>query len=173
MKRLLAGDDARPVWRPLRRADLPAVVDLADLLHPDARERAEVFEEKWRLFPGGCFGLEQNGALLGYAISHPWRENEIPPLDAFLGELPKSPNCLFLHDIAIAVEGRGHASAAALVDRLMGIARDEKLPLLALVAMYGSDRFWRRLEFDPGGDNALDGQLEKYGARAIYMKRRV
>jgi hypothetical protein len=39
-------------------------------------------------------------------ISHPWTIGDAP-LDAFLGALPSSRDCLYLHDIAISSEARG------------------------------------------------------------------
>ncbi len=168
-----AKDEKEPLWRPLRQSDLLAVVDLADELHPDAYERAEVFEEKLALFPAGCFALERDGAVLGYAIAHPWLENEIPPLDAFLNRLPDAPDCLFLHDVAIAAEGRGHGSAGALIDLLASVAQCERLFSLALVSMYGSDVLWRRLGFERFRSDRLSARLANYGAGAVYMKKRV
>lgn len=173
MKTHLGEGEVRPLWRPLRRADFEAVMRLADRLHPDAQERAEVFVEKWRLFPAGCFALEQNGAMLGYAISHPFRVNEIPPLDAFLGTLPDRPDCLFLHDVAIAAQGRGYGCAAVLIDRLVDIAKQQKLPALALVSLYGSNVLWTRLGFEHVQDDQLAAQLARYGESASYMKKRI
>lgn len=160
-----------PSWRHLRPSDLPALVRLADEMHPDAHERAEVFQEKLHLFPEGCFALEGGDGILGYAISHPWMENDIPPLDAFLDRLPDAPDCLFLHDVAIAAEGRGRGAAATLIGRLADIAQRERLPSLALVSMYGTATLWRRLGFERFGSDALSARLANYGAGAVYMKK--
>ncbi|MEK4032582.1 GNAT family N-acetyltransferase [Methylocystis sp. IM3] len=160
-----------PSWRHLRPSDLPALVRLADEMHPDARERAEVFEEKLDLFPDGCFAFEGGGGLLGYAISHPWVDNDIPSLDAFLDQLPDAPDCLFLHDVAIAAERRGRGATATLIEQLTDIAKRERLPSLALVSMYGTEPLWRRRGFDCFRSDALSVQLAKYGAAAVYMKK--
>jgi Acetyltransferase (GNAT) family len=97
-------------WRPLTQGDLPEVDRIADAVHTELPERLEIFLEKFRLFPGGCFALEQEGKLVGYGISHPWTLNEIPPLDSFLKALPDPATCLYLHDVAIIPEARGHRS---------------------------------------------------------------
>ncbi len=159
------------LWRPMRHSDLMAVVHLADVLHPDARERPEVFAEKFSLFPAGCFALERGGAVLGYAISHPWLEKDVPPLDAFLERLPAAPNCLFLHDVAIASEGRGQGAAATLVGLLSRLARRQRLALLALVSIYGSDALWGRLGFTPVRSEGISARLASYGGAAVYMTR--
>jgi acetyltransferase (GNAT) family protein len=91
--------------------DLPEVDRIADAVHTDLPERLEIFLEKFRLFPEGCFALEQDGKLVGYGISHPWTLNEIPPLDSFY-----PIQCLYLHDVAIIPEARGHRSADNLID---------------------------------------------------------
>jgi GNAT superfamily N-acetyltransferase len=163
----------RPMWRPMSPSDLPAVFRIADALHPDAREQQAVFEEKLRLFPGGCFALEDDGAVLGYAISHPWLRDEVPPLDAFLGKLPDASDCLFLHDVAIVACARGYGSAADLIERLTAIAQRAQLGALALVALYGSDKLWGRLGFCARRPAGLCRTLASYGVAAVYMMKRL
>ncbi len=165
--------NGRPFWRPLRQDDMAAVMAIATALHPEARERAEVFEEKRRLSPGNCFALQFEHALVGYLISHPWRQGDIPPLDAFLGGLPDTPDCLYLHDIAILAEARGCGCAAAAIERLADNARRMNLHALALVSLYGTDALWGRLGFVPIARGALSAGLGSYGENAVYMRAEV
>lgn len=70
-------------WRPMRPADLPAVLALAGCVHRDHPERPEVFAERLRLAPEGCLALaDAAGRLLGYALSHPWGDEGPPPRPA-------------------------------------------------------------------------------------------
>ena len=78
-------------WRLTSETDLVAIEKIANAVHPDLPERSEVFAEKLRLFPEGCFVLIQDRAVLGYAFVHPWCLNDIPKLNAFLLRLPSSP----------------------------------------------------------------------------------
>ena len=76
-------------------------------VHVGLGERPEVFAEKLRLYPQGCLALALGERVAGYVFSHPWRIGDAPPLDAFLGALPASPDCLYLHDIAIPLKRAG------------------------------------------------------------------
>ncbi|WP_424361332.1 GNAT family N-acetyltransferase [Methylocystis parvus] len=163
----------RPVWRPLRFEDLDPLCGVAAAVHPSLPERREVFEEKLRLFPAGCFALDSAGALAGYAISHPWRLYEVPPLDAFLERLPDASDGLYLHDVAVTPAARGHGAGAALIERLSDIARKKGLGAIALTSVYGSDALWRKLGFEAALDNRLAGKLNSYGSSATYMIVRV
>jgi ribosomal protein S18 acetylase RimI-like enzyme len=158
-----------PDWRPLTQADLADVARIAGVVHPDLPERREVFAEKRRLFPTGCFAFETEEGVAGYAVSHPWTLGDIPPLDGFLGSLPSAPDCLYLHDVALLPSARGSGAAAALVSTLTRIAGDRNLPALALVSVYGANRLWSRLGFD---EAAPAKDLAAYGPTARYMIRR-
>jgi len=163
----------RAHWRAMRLEDLPRVSSVAELVHPNLPERPEVFEEKFRLFPAGCFALEANRALVGYAISHPWRLHDIPPLDAFLGTPPASPDCLYLHDVAVLPAARGHGAAAGLLERLREVARGQGVHAIALTSVSDTERFWNRLGFEAVSKGRLEEKLDCYGAGACYMVGRV
>ena len=160
-----------PIWRPARAADLPAIARIAAQIHPALPERAEIFAEKLALFPEGCFVLMRRGAPVGYGVSHPWRGHGIPPLDTFLTALPSAAECLFLHDVAILPEARGHG-AGRFVEIVAAVAHARKLAALALVAVYGTQPLWSRLGFAVVPDPALAPKLEPYGEGAAYMVRR-
>jgi ribosomal protein S18 acetylase RimI-like enzyme len=163
---------ASAAWRPLRPADLVEVTRIAERLHPDFPERPEVFAQKAAMFPAGCFALESQGSVIGYALSHPWSLDDIPPLDSFLKALPESPDCLHLHDIAILDSGRGRGAARTVEALLMERARQRNLRKMTLVSLCGSDGLWRRLGYRPRSSVTLD-QLRSYGRGALYMARDV
>lgn len=163
---------SRPVWRLLRPGDLDALCEAAAAVHPGLPERREVFEEKLRLFPAGCFALEAAGALVGYAISHPWRLYGVPPLDAFLERLPAAPDCLYLHDVAVTRDARGHGAARQLIERLERVARAAGFSAIALTSVYGSDALWRKMGFEAVSKPNLAHELKSYGGGALYMIRR-
>ncbi|MGJ0510173.1 MAG: GNAT family N-acetyltransferase [Methylocystis sp.] len=158
-------------WRALRATDIPEVVRIAAVLHPDFPERREVLEEKLRLFPAGCFALEKDTSLYGYALAHPWTPDDIPRLDAFLEKLPPSPTCLHLHDVAIMGPARGVGAAAAVEQVLSDVARERRLGTIALVSLYGTDRLWSRMGYRPRENAGLAEKLKDYGAGAVYMAK--
>ena len=156
-------------WRKMAVEDLAAVGEIAALVHPDLPERPEVFTEKLRLFPDGCFVLARGAVRLGYAFAHPWRLNDAPPLDEFLNEIPLSANCLYLHDAVVLPAARGQSAASRLIVLLRALAARRALPALALVSVYGTRRLWRRFGFAVVESPELAGKLACYGASARYM----
>jgi GNAT superfamily N-acetyltransferase len=149
--------------------DLEGVCRIAGDVHSELPERREVFEEKFRLFPAGCFALELGGSLVGYGISHPWRLFEIPPLDAFLERLLSSPDCLYLHDIAVTPAARGRRVASQLIDRLGVLAGREGVGFIALASVYETSGFWREMGFAAASSERLAEKLQSYGPSACYM----
>ena len=160
-------------WRPLTETDLAEVHRLAAAAHPDMGERLEVFAEKFRLYPEGCFALDLDGAVRGYLISHPWRLWDAPALDSFLGALPSAPDCLYLHDLALAPEARGRGAAAAVIERAAALAAGKGLADMALVSVRGTGAFWAHAGFRDAPDPRLAAKLATYGADARYRVRRI
>ncbi len=164
-------------WQPLAEADLETVATIAARLHPSLPERTIVFAEKRRLFPDGCRRLICGGEMRGYAFSHPWTLARPPKLDRLLGVLPEPANCLFLHDIAVLPEARGRGAADALLEDITAVAVARRLPVLALIAAYGTDRLWRRFGYAdvPADALAEEGRasLAGYGPDVRYLSRRL
>lgn len=159
------------LWRPMQPADLPAVSALAERIHPAFPEDAAVFAERLRLYPDGCHVLAHGGALAAYVVSHPWRGGP-PALNSLLGGLPPSPSTFYIHDLALAPEARGQGAASGIVARLAALARGEGLAMMSLVAVNGSEGFWRRHGFAARHDPALAGKLASYGDEgACFMVR--
>ena len=168
----MSGARPAPRWRPMAPADLPAVAQIAGQVHAAYPERPEVPAERLRLFPAGCAVAAGEGAILGYAIAHPWTLGPPPALDTLLGCLPATPACLYLHDVALLTAARGGGLGTALVDRLRALAAHERLPTLALVAVHGSVPFWRRHGFAAvvPDDPAVAAKLRSYGPAAALMR---
>jgi GNAT superfamily N-acetyltransferase len=166
-----ASDTTSSKWRAMAVADLATIQRLADSQHPSLPERPEVFAEKLELFRDGCLVLVQEGTIVGYCFSHPWPLRSIPPLDGLLGCLPPSPECLFIHDLAIEQGARGKGATGILVEFLVSLARREGLPYLALVSVYGTYPLWTRFGFEVVSDAALADSFKSYGDTARYMTR--
>jgi len=158
------------LWRPMRAEDLPAAMAVADVVHPDLPESPDVFAERLKLFPAGCFVAEDGrGRLLGYALTHPARLGYPPSLDTVMGALPANADCLHIHDVALLPEARGLGLGDALTGRLKELARETGLRRLALVAVYDAARFWRRHGFQDHANPALAAKMAAYGEGAAYM----
>ncbi|QQS15055.1 MAG: GNAT family N-acetyltransferase [Rhodospirillales bacterium] len=109
------------------------------------------------------------GAVVGYGIAHPWTLRDVPKLDHVLGALPPTPDCVFIHDVAILPAARGHRASAAFVERMRDIARGLDIRALALVSVYDTRPVWSRYGFRAVDDAALAPALAPYGADARYM----
>jgi GNAT superfamily N-acetyltransferase len=156
-------------WQPLAHSDLDRICAIAACIHPSLPERPEVLAEKIRLFPHGCGKLLANRKMMGYGIAHPWMLNAIPPLDAFLGKLPAQPECLYIHDIAVLPEARGHNAAESYIHAIKILAANINIRSLALVSVYETDVLWNRFGFHIVRSDDLACKLATYGPTAQYM----
>lgn len=158
-------------WRPMTLQDLDRVQVLADAIHPAHPESRDVFTERRRLYPEGCHVLEAEGRVIGYALSHPWRWGEPPPLNSRLGEIPRNASTYYIHDIALLPEARGKGYASQIVERAAEHAREAGLGSLSLVSVNRSQVVWERLGFRATAAPGLDGKLMSYGSDAVLMVR--
>ena len=72
--------------------DLRDVFEISKGIHRDYPESLPVLREKRALFGMGCFVLGgEEGGLLGYCFSHPWRQGSAPSLNTPLGAIPGHP----------------------------------------------------------------------------------
>jgi GNAT superfamily N-acetyltransferase len=165
-------DEKGAAWRSAAAGDLIEIQRIADQIHPGLHERPEVFAERLRLFPEGCFVLTQNHKVMGYGLSHPWFLYNVPPLNQLLGSIPRSPECLLIHDVAVLPQARGRRSAAKLIEITANLSRKLGIPCMALVSVYNTRILWTRLGFEVVADGALIDKLKSYGQAACYMIRR-
>lgn len=153
-------------------ADLPAVMAIAAVVHPDYPEDEAVFAERLRLAPEGCHVLAgEDGALRGYLVSHPWPAGTVPALNSLLGGIPQGVASWYLHDLALLPAGRGSGAAGTIVAAIARHAAETGHTSLALVAVNDSTGFWRRQGFREVHDPALDRKLASYDDAARYMRR--
>lgn len=155
----------------MTEADLPALLAVADVVHPNYPEEPAVFEERLRLYPAGCLVLERAGKPIGYILSHPWHYARPPALNSLLGALPDRPGTYYIHDIALLPEARGTGSVTPLFERLIANARAGGFPNISLVAVNNSAGMWARYGFETVVDPALEPKLRSYDDDARFMVR--
>ena len=158
-------------WRSTKAADLNAIQQIASVVHPELPESNNVFAEKLRLFPEGCFVLVEDGIVVGYAFVHPWRLNDVPKLNEFLRRIPSQPDCLLIHDVAVLEPARGRGASKGLLDLVANLARNRKILNLALVSVYDSCMHWERLGFEVANNELVSTKLNSYNETASYMVR--
>jgi ribosomal protein S18 acetylase RimI-like enzyme len=152
-------------------ADLPAVSAVAAAVHPGYPEEDAVFEERFRLFPEGCFMLEAGGRPVGYAIGHPWLRGQPPALNTLLRGLPGVPSTFYLHDVALLPDARSGGAGTTVAALMAGAAKG--LACISLVAISGTGGFWERQGFREMRSQASDRALKHYGPGARYMERTI
>ncbi len=158
------------MWRPMTRADLAAVGNIAAGVHPGYPEDASVFEERLRLFPAGCHVCADGAAITGYILSHPWIDRQPPALNTLLGSIPVGADTYYIHDIALLGQSRGRNAARAILRQLIELARRSGFTNLSLIAVNDSAVFWRKHGFQVVHDAALDQKLKSYDEQARFMR---
>ncbi len=161
---------AEAVWRAMREEDLRAVHSLSKRVHAGYPERPEIAAERLMLAPDWCRVLDDDGAIVGYLVAHPWRLNAPPALDTLLGLLPPDADTLYLHDIVIDPARRGRGEALAAIRDLLHRA-SRLYPTASLVSIDGLESFWRARGFAINDEPAIHAALASYDASARYMVR--
>ncbi|GAA4251995.1 GNAT family N-acetyltransferase [Azospirillum formosense] len=161
-------------WRAMELADLDRVMAIAEVVHPDYPEDRAVFAERLALYPEGCAMAEADGIGIGYIVMHPGRLGVPPPLDSPLGALPESPDCLYLHDVALLPAARGLGLGVAALERMDALAARQGFRWLALTSTPGARAFWDAQGFVPrDGGAGLAAKLASYGGGMTYMTKPV
>ncbi len=151
--------------------DLGAIQSVAAEVHPAYPEEGAVFAERLALYPRGCFVLEQEGKILGYVVSHPWKAYDPPSLNTLIGAIPSPPGTYYLHDIALLSAVRGKGYGDTIFRRLLAEATDVGLTTISLVAVNGTTSLWARYGFSEVADTALGKIIASYGSDAAFMVR--
>lgn len=158
-------------WRLMTAYDLPAVEAIADTVHVDFYERAEVLAERQQLYHNGCYLLEIAEKPVGYLLSHPWTYASLPPLDTLLGTLPAKPDTYYIHDLCLLPVARRIGAAGKIVGALTKHAEAEGYSTMSLVAVNGSVPYWEKRGFVVAEEDALYAKLLSYEEGARYMVR--
>lgn len=155
--------------RSLAVSDIPAVYETQVGAYKDSSisyEPPETFAAYLRAFPAGCVAAVANDSLVAYGIGHPWLKGAHLPLDITELELPTTPTCFHVHDIAVRMKGVG--LGRHLLRRLVEVAVEERLEFLDLVAVEGADTYWHRFGFRPSEPESQAART-LYGSTAVYM----
>lgn len=143
-------------------------------------ESAQSLLAKLHASPRTCFvacsiGAGDYGDVVGYLLSVPWLRLEPPSLDAPTCVLPKVPDCLYLHDMAVSVEYQYATSKTRVAPHLFNAFHSafeaSGLRCASLVAIENMARYWQKYGFMAvQGDSALQHKLAPYGEQARYME---
>ena len=150
--------------------DIPAVLDIqAQAYANDLLESEAVIRARRASAPRHAWVAEDDQGVCAYLFAYHSRLGKVTPLD---GEFrsPAQPDCLYLHDLAVARRAAGRRIGPALVREALGQARQQQLRFSALVSVQDSQAFWNRMgyaEHQPDPEHAA--HLHSYQVPATYM----
>lgn len=157
------------VWASMQPAEFSAVYELSKIIHPGFPESYAVMEEKFRLYPEGCFFCRIDGVPFGYAQTHPWDGVHLPALNTLLGAVPADTPHYYLHDIALLPGARRGGHGREIVELIRRHALAQGFTSLSLVAVNGSVPFWQRQGFSVCAPGQYAEKLASYGEDARLM----
>ena len=159
--------------RLMQAADLPAVLEIQAACYTEVTPESKTsLAAKLAASPSTCFIASFEGARVGYLISLPWEFSNPPLLNAKTCHLPASPDCLYLHDLAVAPTVRRVGAGRALVEAFLDQLAVSSFKRASLIAVQNSAPYWERFGFRAVAPaEALQAKLASYGLDVKYMER--
>lgn len=155
--------------------DLPAVMAVQAACYPAAMvEPAALLADRLACAPDSCWLLEDAEGPCAYLFAYPSRLGKVTRLGAPFVPSP-APDCLYLHDLAVAPRASGRGAGPRLVQAAWAAAQARGLAHSALVSVQASQAFWQRLGYAPFATLAAAerAHLDSYTGDACYMTRRL
>lgn len=158
--------------RMMAETDIPAVLEIQAVCYTAVTpESDESLHAKLRASQSTCFIASLEGDTVGYLISLPWAFSSPPALNAETCRLPLSPDCLYLHDLAVTPNARKFGTGRALVDAFLARLGELGLGRASLVAVQNSAPYWERYGFRTVPlSEPLKAKLSTYGEGVVYME---
>ncbi|SDY68817.1 Acetyltransferase (GNAT) family protein [Collimonas sp. OK242] len=140
------------------------------------QESEAVFRARLALTPATCWVWSPPGQNpAAYLFSYPSNKDVITALDQPF-KIATTPDCLYLHDLAVAPNARGRQAGNVLVAAALEHARASGLHWSALVSVQQSHIFWGALGYtavevahSPAKENLASYQVSAGQPSAIYM----
>lgn len=152
---------------------LPAVMQIQAECYPAAMQEARaLIAARLHASPGQCWIAVDDQGPCGYLFAYLSKRGLVTPLDGDFQPQP-DPDCLYLHDLAVAVRANGRRIGQQLVACALAQPLTQSLSWSALVSVQDSTLFWERLGYRHGEpvDSRQALHLASYPAPARYMER--
>ena len=158
--------------RPMLVSDLSKVLRIQELCYTSVPpESKESLEAKLQACPSTCFVASLHGETVGYLIGLLRRFDHPPELNAATCVVPDSPNCLYLHDLAVSPQVRSAGVGRALVGRFLLAFKESRMRRASLIAVQDSAPYWQRFGFAPVCmSDVIRNKLVTYGTGVVYME---
>lgn len=157
----------------MQEGDIPAVLRIqAQVYAAEVLEDEAVIRSRLQAFPQLAWVAEDADGVCAYLFAYHSRVGKVTPLDGEFEQYDE-PNCLYLHDLAVAPRAGGRGVGPALVRRNLEQARSSRLRYSALVSVQDSETFWSRQGYEPHEalDSRQQAHLASYRIPAVYMVR--
>lgn len=164
------------IWMPMSEEAVGRLSPIMEKAYPHLPDETTSFYQKRALYPEGCFILVPEAEpehILGYVIAHPWRLNDIPPLNSVIEVLPGGCDVMYLHDIALLAEAQGIGAARAVLTKLDALAGRDGYSQIAITAIPQAVDYWHKRGFEEVHVPQLDEKLMEYGIGSKYMLHKV
>lgn len=151
--------------------DIPAVLAIQEESYPhELLESAAIIRQRLHSFPELAWVAEDAHGLCAYLFGYRSLAGKVTPLDGAFSA-PNSPDCLYLHDLAVARRAAGRGIGPALVRRNLEHGRSPHIKYSALVSVQGSEDFWARLGYvaETELESVQQHNLASYRVPALYM----
>ncbi len=164
--------------RPMTPMDLPGVLAVQQHCHaPAFHEPEAAFASKVSGSPGTCWvatraaTASERADIQAYLVCLPVDAHSLPALHAPQWHPPASAQALYIHDLAVLPAAQGQSLATRMLDLAREQAQAMDLQEMVLVAVQGSEAFWRRQGFveRPLPDGTPRDKLLSFGAGACFM----
>lgn len=158
--------------RLMQEQDIGAVVAIQlEAYSSDLLESESIIRARRAQAPDHAWVAEDDEGVCAYLFAYHSRVGKVTPLDGEF-HIPARPDCLYLHDLAVARRAAGRRIGPALVHEALGQARQQQLRFSALVSVQESSRFWSRLGYAAHQpDPEHTEHLGSYQVPATYMVR--
>ncbi|WDE10393.1 GNAT family N-acetyltransferase [Thalassomonas haliotis] len=132
---------------PINENSWDDIVKIQEEAYTDiAPEDVKVLKSKCYSSPQTCAVYsDHKGKVLAYLLAHPWASETPPKLNEKISVTYGST--LFIHDLALALEGRGKNIGRELVQNLIANAKTQSFVKILLVAVQNSTGFWAKFGF--------------------------
>lgn len=152
---------------------LDAVMQIQLECYPaNMQEARALVAARLQASPGQCWVAQDREGVCGYLFGYLSRRGRVTPLNGVFKPHPQ-PDCLYLHDLAVAPRATGRRVGRYLVRAALASAEEHSLPWSALVSVQDSSAFWERQGYRSStpADVEQVAHLASYPIAARYMER--
>jgi len=160
------------VIRSMLPSDISAVLAIQEQAYVDeVLEDEHVIRERLIIAPETAWVIESENDVHAYLVGYPSTQGSLTALGDFFAPA-REPDCLYLHDLAVASTAAGRGYAAALIHHAMTAASNKGLNAAALISVQNSVGFWQRHGFEVVSnlDESQQARLQTYAGPAFYMQ---